>query len=74
MRKRPMADDLLITINDVRKAGFCPSGARHWFEAYGFDFRDFVKNGLPAKTLLATGDAQAQAVVDRKLMAARDGR
>jgi hypothetical protein len=55
--------DLRITITDVRRAGYCASGARRWFEANGFDFRAFLKDGIPAPDLLATGDALAQRAV-----------
>lgn len=53
-----------ITITDVRDAGFCASGARRWFEAYGLDFRDFVKHGISAEDLLATNDSYADRVVE----------
>lgn len=66
-----MPEDLVITIDDVRKAGFCPSGARRWFESYGFDFRQFVQEGMPAADLLETGDAQAQIVVEKALSRGR---
>lgn len=59
-------DDPIVTITDIRKAGHCAAGARDWFREHDLDFRDFLTNGLPASTLLATGDALAQQVVDRK--------
>jgi hypothetical protein len=55
--------DLTITITDVRRAGYCASGARKWFEAHGFDFRQVIKNGVSAEALLATGDGLAERVV-----------
>lgn len=55
-----------ITINDIRAAGYCASGARRWFEAYGLNFRDFLANGISAEALLATEDALAVRVVARK--------
>lgn len=58
---------MIVTINDVREAGHCVSGARAWFRAYDLDFREFLKNGMDAETLLATGDAIAQQVIDRKI-------
>lgn len=61
-----MSDSARITIKDVRGAGYCASGARRWFEGYGFDFRDFLANGIAEETFLATGDALAQRVVDVK--------
>jgi hypothetical protein len=56
-------DGLIITITDIRRAGFCPSGIREWFEGKGFDFRDVLKNGISATRLLATGDGRAERVV-----------
>lgn len=58
--------DPIVTITDIRKAGHCPAGARAWFGAHDLDFRAFLKDGLPASTLLATGDAYAEQVVSRK--------
>lgn len=66
---------MLITISDIRKAGHCVSGAREWAHAYDIDFRDFIRNGIDSEVLLATGDAMAQQVVDRKIeREASDGR
>lgn len=56
----------IITIDDVRRAGHCALGARRWFERHGFDFRKFLRKGIDVETFLATGDGQAQQVVDRK--------
>lgn len=57
---------ILITINDVRKAGHCVAGARRWFEGHGIDFREFVRDGIDAETLAATGDALALQVIEAK--------
>lgn len=46
-----------------KRTGFCRSGARAWFEAHGLDWRDFVRHGIPAGTLEATGDGLALALV-----------
>lgn len=56
--------DLIITINDVRAAGLCVNGSRAWFARQGLDFRVFVREGIDADTLLATGDAMALRVVE----------
>lgn len=58
---------MIVTITDIRLAGFCASGVRNWFEGYGLDFRSLLKNGITAEDLLATGDARAIQVVERKL-------
>jgi nuclear transport factor 2 (NTF2) superfamily protein len=65
-RTHPDLASCIITIEDVRFAGYCTKGARRWFESYGFDFRDFLTNGITAEKLLSTNDAAAQQVVDRK--------
>lgn len=61
-----MTEDPVITIDDIRKVGICASGTRRWFEANGIDFRAFMKHGIPASVLEATGDAQALRVVEAK--------
>lgn len=58
-----MSGERIIRIEDIRKAGHCPSGARTWFKLHGLDFRRFLKDGIPAHRLLETGDAQAVHVV-----------
>lgn len=60
-----------VTIDDIRKAGHCVKGAREWFARHGLDFRDFVRNGIDEETFLASGDAMAREIVERKR--ARDG-
>ena len=57
---------IVIMPQDVWDAGYCPSGTRRWFEAYGFDFRDFLKNGIDETVFLATNDACAIRVVEMK--------
>jgi hypothetical protein len=56
----------IVTIEDVRKAGHCVRGCRAWGEQHGFDFRAFLKNGLPESVVLATGDEMALDIVQRK--------
>jgi hypothetical protein len=60
-----MTDPLRITMTDIIDAGHCPSGTRRWFEGYGLDFRAFLRGGIAADELLATGDALAVQVVNR---------
>jgi hypothetical protein len=59
-----MIPDTLITIDHVRAAGLCVHGTRTWFARHGLDFRAFLRAGLEADTLLATGDAMAARVVE----------
>lgn len=56
----------IIRIDDIRLAGFCVTGARRWFSEHNLDFRDFIKNGIPAKDFIAAGDQLALTVVERK--------
>ena len=48
----------------TRRAGFCRSGARAWFRRHGLDWQAFVRNGIEAERLEATGDGLALALVD----------
>ncbi|AIM40625.1 tail assembly protein [Vibrio phage VpKK5] len=53
-----------ITMSDVRRVHFCSRGARAFFERYGLDWNEFVKNGLPEEAILATGDQMGKDVVE----------
>ncbi len=55
--------------------GYCRGQSREWFRRHGLDWRDFVRNGIAAETLEATGDGLALALVDwaRKCEAAAHG-
>lgn len=59
-----MTTKLRITIDHVRAAGLCVHGTRVWFARHGMDFRAFLRDGCDADTLLATGDAMVQRVVE----------
>jgi hypothetical protein len=60
-------DGLMIHVEDITRTGHCVRGTRRWFEGYGFDFRQVIKHGIPAKDLLLTNDAHAIAVIRAKL-------
>ncbi|BAO82906.1 hypothetical protein SMCB_0678 [Serpentinimonas maccroryi] len=59
-----MSNELIITVDHARAAGMCVHGARAWFARHNLDFRAFLIEGIDADTLLATGDAMAQRVVE----------
>ncbi|MCR6497102.1 hypothetical protein LJB71_14800 [Thermomonas sp. S9] len=59
-----MSQDVTVTIAHVRAAGMCVHGARTWFARHGLDFRAFLREGIPAQVMLATGDAMALRVVE----------
>lgn len=44
--------------------GFCVRNSRIWATAHGLDFKDFVRNGILASRLLATGDELAAELVE----------
>ena len=46
-----------VTIQDARELGFCVGGTRTFMERHGLDFKAFLRDGLDAADLLATGDA-----------------
>lgn len=48
----------------LRTAKICSGGARDWWKHHGFDWSDFLRNGIPAETLLETGDPFALRVVE----------
>ena len=52
-----------VRIEDLRPAGICPR-ARLFWEQQGWDWRDFVKNGIDPETLRATGDARAEMLIE----------
>ena len=59
-----MSTETVITIDHVRAVGLCVNGTRTWFARHDLDFRGFLRDGLDAGTLLATGDAMARRVVE----------
>lgn len=60
---------MIITITDVRAAGFCVRGIRRWFQDHGWtdqEFREFLKSGVEADVLIGRGDDRARYVVEKK--------
>jgi hypothetical protein len=52
-----------VTIQDLRASRLCFQGARPWFARHGFDWQTFLRDGLDAEVLAATGDALALRVI-----------
>lgn len=68
---------LTITAKHVQAAHMCLiPGAQNFFKRHNLNFRDFIKNGIDAELLIATGDALALEVVElaRKQAGETDGR
>jgi hypothetical protein len=55
---------IVVTMADVRAANMCSGGARYFFKRNGLDWQDFLRNGIPAKTLIELGDPMALQVVE----------
>lgn len=47
---------MIVTIQDIRDAGFCARGAREWARRHNYDFRDFLQHGMPIERMEAFGD------------------
>jgi hypothetical protein len=45
------------------RRGFCRDKTRAWAQRQGLDWKDFVRNGIDAEKLEATGDGFALALV-----------
>ena len=56
----------IITIADVREAGYCVKGAREWFRLKGLDFKGFLANGIAVETVAAMDDAMVQHILKIK--------
>lgn len=54
--------------------GYCNRGARAFFARHGLDWSKFLREGVAADVLEATGDAMAKRVIERARKAAEDGR
>lgn len=59
MTVEDIPEDLVITCRDIVAAGMCARGQREWARSNGIDFREFIRTGLPARTLFAADDAFA---------------
>jgi hypothetical protein len=51
--------DVIVHMRHVRQVRGCSRGARAFCERHGIDWAAFLKHGVPASTLKATGDAMA---------------
>ncbi|OAL78983.1 hypothetical protein AY606_06030 [Acinetobacter sp. SFB] len=53
-----------IYMSDIRKAKMCARGSRAFFLSQGWDWQDFLKNGIELEVVKASKDAMAQQVVE----------
>lgn len=59
-----MEPQVIVKMEDIRAARMCSRGTRAFFARHGLDWQSFLKAGLPAEALEATGDAMALQVVE----------
>lgn len=57
---------MIITRTDLDQIEprYCANGARRWFARMGLDWATFVRDGIEASALEATGDAMALKLVE----------
>lgn len=55
---------MIITMTHVRMARYCRRGAMAFCNRHGLDWSKFLRDGLPERDILATGDAMAKKVVE----------
>lgn len=58
------SDQVIVRMEHVRAARMCSRGARAFFARHNLDWQIFIKDGLPAEVIAATGDAMALQVVE----------
>jgi hypothetical protein len=53
-------EDFFITIDDMRRFGYCGKGSRKWAEEHGLSWAKFVhEGGMMASVLAEKGDGMA---------------
>jgi len=55
---------VIVTMADVRACKMCARGARAFSRRHGLDWTRFIREGIEADALIATGDAMAMKVVE----------
>ena len=53
-----------IYMSDLRKAKMCARGSRAFFLSQGWDWKDFLENGIDLEKVEKANDAMAQQVVE----------
>lgn len=54
-----MSEGVLVKMVHIRQAKMCSRGARVFFGRHDLNWGAFLKEGIPAERLEATGDAMA---------------
>jgi hypothetical protein len=50
---------IVVTLTDLRELDYCTRGARAWCTRMGIDWPAFLRDGIDADLLEASGDAMA---------------
>lgn len=58
------SEQVMVKMEHARAARMCSRGARAFAVRHGLDWGRFLKEGLPAEQIEATGDAMAMQVVE----------
>ena len=53
-----------IYMSDLRKAKMCARGSRAFFLSQGWDWQDFLANGIDLEIVKSTGDVMALQIVE----------
>ena len=54
----------MVTMAHARQARMCARGVRAFAKRHGLDYSRFLREGIPAEQLRATGDAMAAQAAD----------
>lgn len=55
---------MIIVRSHLDELGYCARGSRRWCASAGINWAEFVRCGIDADVLLATGDAMAIRLVE----------
>lgn len=64
--------NLIVTRSHLDEVGYCARGSRRWWARMGLDWSAFVRDGIDAAILQATGDAMAQRLVAHVMAREKD--
>lgn len=59
-----MTGPVMVKMAHMREAKYCARGVRAFFARHGLDYPAFLREGIQAEKLEATGDAMVKAVVE----------
>lgn len=58
------ANEVVVRQVHMRACRYCSKGVREFFSRHGLDYSLFLREGIPASQLEATGDVMATKVVE----------